>query len=151
ELLLGAHGAIDGCTSIGLQPKCTRNGHTLLAQNWDWLPAQRDTLVVLATRDDRGLEVVVLTEAGMLAKSGVNSAGIGVCVNILASGRDGHPGGVPYHVILRAALEATSFGEAVLTTVGSPRSASINLLIGSRSGEVVDLELTPGDAGWIWP
>ena len=98
ELLYGNGGT--ECTSIGVLDSRTASGHTILAQNWDWHPAQRPYTLLLATRDERGSTVLTLTEAGMLAKAGLNDAGLGVCVNMLTSDRDGRPGGVPYHVLL---------------------------------------------------
>lgn len=160
ELLYGSapDGGDGGCTSIGVLGTHTASGNLLLAQNWDWHPDQRDAMVLLATRDDRGFDVLTLAEAGMLAKTGLNSAGVGVCVNMLGCDRDGlsrtgEPG-VPYHVLLRAVLEADSLSWAVRTACRSPRNASINLLLGQAGpagGELIDLELVPGDVGWLHP
>jgi isopenicillin-N N-acyltransferase like protein len=140
------------CTAVGVLDSHTADGHTVLAQNWDWHPAQRPYTLLLATRDERGHTVATLAEAGMLAKAGLNSAGLGVCVNLLGCDRDGSPGGVPYHVLVRAALEADSLGAAIGAVCGSPRGASINLLLGQcgpppGGGELIDLELVPGDVG----
>ncbi|MGX7676800.1 C45 family autoproteolytic acyltransferase/hydolase [Plantactinospora sp. DSM 117369] len=148
-----------GCTAVGVLGTHTGNGHLLLGQNWDWHPDQRDVMLLLATRDERGLTVLTLTEAGMVAKTGLNSAGVGVCVNMLGCDRDGLPGpgvepGVPYHVLLRAALEAESLAEALKAAVRGTRNSSINLLLGQAAeagGELIDLELVPGDAGWLHP
>jgi isopenicillin-N N-acyltransferase-like protein len=153
-----------GCTAIGVLGTHTAAGHLLLAQNWDWHPDQRDAMVLLATRDERGHGVLTLAEAGMLAKAGMNTGGVGVCVNMLGCDRDGLPTGggepgLPYHVLLRAALEADSLTWALRAVCRSPRSASINLLIGQAShepgvpsgGELIDLELVPGDVGWLHP
>ncbi|HET6214937.1 MAG TPA: C45 family peptidase [Micromonosporaceae bacterium] len=161
ELLYG-HPRIpnEGCTSIGVLGTHTANGHLLLGQNWDWHPDQRDAMVLLHTTDEDGFAVLTLTEAGMLAKTGFNSAGVGVCVNMLGCDRDGpgtgRPMGVPYHVMLRAALESDSLTRALRSTVRPPRNASINLLLGQAggtptAGEVIDVELVPGDAGWLNP
>ncbi|MEO3747051.1 C45 family peptidase [Plantactinospora sp. B5E13] len=150
---------VGGCTSVGVLGTHTTNGHLLLGQNWDWHPDQRDVMLLLATRDERGLTVLTLTEAGMVAKTGLNSAGVGVCVNMLGCDRDGLPGdgaapGVPYHVLLRAALEGDSLAEALKAACRGTRNSSINLLVGQAAeagGELVDLELVPGDAGWSHP
>jgi isopenicillin-N N-acyltransferase-like protein len=158
ELLYGAalrYGAAPPpgeCTAVGVLDSHTEARHTVLAQNWDWHPAQRPYTLLLATRDERGHAVATLAEAGMLAKAGLNSAGLGVCVNMLGCDRDGRPGGLPYHVLLRAALEADSLGAALMAVCTAPRSASINLLLGQAGpppggGEVIDLELVPGDFG----
>lgn len=142
------------CTVVGVLDGRSSNGHTILAQNWDWHPEQRPYTLLLITRDELGHEVATLTEAGMLAKSGLNNKGVGVCVNLIGSDRDGRPGGVPYHVLLRSVLEADSLSWATRNAVRPPRSASINLLIGQAhrdGGEIIDLELCPGDAGWLHP
>ena len=153
ELLYGAGRSTgDGeCTAIGLI-----GDGTLLGQNWDWHPDQRPYSLLLATTDERGHTVVAMAEAGMLAKAGLNSSGVGVCVNMLGSDRDGTPGGVPYHVILRSVLEASDLTLALRAVCQSPRGASINLLIGQAregpgGGEVIDVEAVPGDVGFLNP
>jgi isopenicillin-N N-acyltransferase-like protein len=143
------------CTTLGVLDTRSANGHTLLAQNWDWHAEQRPYTLLLITRDERGHQIATLTEAGMLAKAGLNHLGVGVCVNLLGSDRDGRPGGVPYHVLLRSVLEADSLSWATRNAFRSPRSASINLLIGAAGrgepGEMLDLELVPGDGAWLHP
>ncbi|MFK3981535.1 C45 family autoproteolytic acyltransferase/hydrolase [Micromonospora sp. NPDC050397] len=148
-----------GCTTAGVLGTHTASGNLLLGQNWDWHPDQREAMVLLATKDERGLTVLALTEAGMLAKTGLNSAGVGVCVNMLGCDRDGlprdgTPPGVPYHVLLRAALEADTLALALKAAIRGSRNSSINLLLGQAGeagGELIDLELVPGDAGWLHP
>ncbi|NUR48423.1 MAG: hypothetical protein HOV71_09840 [Hamadaea sp.] len=152
----GASGGADmgECTVVGVLDERSDDGHTRIAQNWDWHPEQRPYTLLLITRDETGHEVATLTEAGMLAKSGLNNKGLGVCVNLIGSDRDGRPGGVPYHVLLRSVLEADSLSWALRNAVRAPRSASINLLIGQAhpdGGEIIDLELVPGDSGWLHP
>jgi isopenicillin-N N-acyltransferase-like protein len=154
ELLYGI--ASSECTAIGVLDSSSSSSHTLLAQNWDWHPDQRPYTLILATKDETGLEVVTLTEAGMLAKAGLNSRGLGVCVNMLNSEGDGMPGGVPYHVILRAVLEAPTLHHALVAACANPRSASINLLVGQAfdedtPGEIIDIEAAPGDVGFLHP
>jgi isopenicillin-N N-acyltransferase-like protein len=152
-----------GCTAVGVLGTHSAAGHVLIGQNWDWHPDQRDAMVLLATRDERGQSALTLAEAGMLAKTGVNSAGVGVCVNLLGCDRDGLPRdggapGVPYHVLLRAALEADSLAGALRAVLRLPRNSSLNMLLGQAGepgdpgrGELIDLEVVPGDAGWLHP
>ncbi|WP_213451519.1 C45 family autoproteolytic acyltransferase/hydolase [Rhizomonospora bruguierae] len=150
----------DGCTALGVLGTHTATGHLLLAQNWDWHPDQTDATLLLHTRDESGHEVLTLAEAGMLAKTGLNSAGVGVCLNMLGTDRDGMPAegpaGVPYHVLVRAALEARHLAGALRTVCRSPRNASLNLVLGQAGsgpaeGELIDVELIPGDVGWLHP
>ncbi|GAA2640772.1 acyl-CoA--6-aminopenicillanic acid acyl-transferase [Dactylosporangium fulvum] len=156
ELLYAGNNAATECTAIGVLDTRTASGHTLLAQNWDWHPAQRPYALLLATRDEHGSQVLALTEAGMLAKAGLNDAGLGVCVNLLGTDRDGRSGGVPYHVLLRAVLETRVLGTAIAAACATPRGCSINLLVGQAfgggiPGEVLDMEVAPGDVGFLNP
>lgn len=151
----------DACTALGVLGTHTASGHLLLAQNWDWHPDQTDATLLLHTIDERGHRVLTLVEAGMLAKTGLNSAGVGACLNMLGTDRDGAPTdgsapGVPYHVLVRAALEATHLTGALRSLCRSPRNASINLVLAQAGsdpveGELIDMELVPGDVGWLHP
>lgn len=153
----------EGCTAVGVLGTHTATGHLLLGQNWDWHPDQRDAMLLLRTTDSDGHTVLTLAEAGMLAKTGLNSAGVGQCLTMLASGRDGltDPPGVPYHVLARATLEADCLTRATRAACRSPRNASINLLLGqagdpaygdaAAGGEAIDLELVPGEVGLLHP
>ncbi len=151
ELMLPDGLKVTECTGVAVLPEHTATGTTLLAQNWDWHPSQQPYTVVLATRDERGHEIVTLAEAGMLAKTGLNSAGVGVCVNLIHSDRDGIPGGVPYHVLIRFVLDQPEGLGASLRVTALPRSASINLMIGAAGGTAIDLEVAPGIVGRILP
>jgi isopenicillin-N N-acyltransferase-like protein len=160
ELLYGAQ---QECTAVGILGTHTATGHLLLGQNWDWHPDQQDAILLLQTVDERGHTVLTLAEAGMLAKTGLNSAGIGQCMTMVGCDRDGltDPAGVPYHVLARATLEQDTLAWALRAACRSPRNASINLLLGQAGdlrhgdpvtgGELIDLELVPGDVGWLHP
>ena len=150
ELMLPAGNALSECTCVAVLPEHVASGSTLLAQNWDWYPSQLPYTLMLATRDETGHAVLALAEAGMLAKTGLSSAGVGVCVNLLHSDLDGAPGGVPYHVLIRAALEARGISPALKVTA-LPRSASINLMLAVAGGTALDLELAPGLTGRVLP
>lgn len=150
--ILYAHAHLtDACTALSVLPTHTASGHLLIGQNWDWHPEQRDMALVLATRDPAGLTVVTLTEAGMLAKSGFNSAGLGVMANLLMSDRDRGGDGVPYHILLRGVLQSSSMAYALRAATDYPRVCSGNFLIGDREGECIDLEVVPGDFGYLLP
>lgn len=161
ELLADTSGSSAvGCTAIGVLGTHTADGHLLLGQNWDWHPDQRHLMVLLRTTDEHGLTVLTLTEAGMLAKIGVNSAGVGQCLTLLGCDRDGvhpsRPHGVPYHLLARATLEGRSLAHATRAACRSPRNASLSLLLGQAGAwpaddELINLELVPGAAGWLHP
>ncbi|WP_049560391.1 C45 family autoproteolytic acyltransferase/hydolase [Nonomuraea sp. SBT364] len=151
EMLYGTGYRDEGCTSVAVIGKHTRDGHTLLAQNWDWHPEQGPVTFLLATRDTEGFSVLSLAEAGMLAKSGLNSAGLGVCANLLVSDRDTGGAGVPYHYLLRGVLQSRTMSEAHRRALDVTRISSGNLLIADAGGEAIDLEVAPGVFGALLP
>jgi len=131
------------CTSVAVKPAQSASGSTLLAQNWDWLGAQRAALVLLRVRDADGVACLTLTEAGMLAKIGLNRRGFGVCLNILRSSDDGSRSGVPVHVLLRALLARDSVADAVGFAEKLSFGASSNVLCADTSGDTAALEFSP--------
>jgi len=131
------------CTSVAVKPGESATGTTLLAQNWDWLGAQRAALVLLRVRDAGGPSCLTLTEAGMLAKIGFNHRGFGVCLNILRSSDDGSHPGVPVHVLLRALLARDSVADAIEFAAKLSFGASSNVLCADASGDSAALEFSP--------
>ena len=127
------------CTAIAVHPAASLTGGALLAQNWDWVGAQREALVLLRVTD----EYLTLTEAGMLAKIGLNAAGFGVCLNILSSIHDGQKHGVPVHVLLRALLKRGSVRDAIDFAGKLSFAGSSNVLCADKAGESASLELSP--------
>ena len=131
------------CTAVAVKPAQSTTGTTLLAQNWDWLGAQRAALVLLRVRSAEGAVFLTLTEAGMLAKIGLNNRGFGVCLNILRSSDDGSHSGVPVHVLLRALLERDSVADAVAFAAKLSFGASSNVLCADVGGDTAALEFSP--------
>lgn len=121
------------------------DGRVVVGQNWDWLPHAFDTAIVLESAPTNGPRFVTVVEAGLLAKFGMNSAGLGVVTNALVSAQDEGAAGVPYHVLLRALLDAETATAALATLQRGVRSASANYLIAHASGLALDVESAPGD------
>lgn len=144
------------CTAIAVSRSGSATGETLLAQNWDWVEGQRQALVLLRVPDGDAPGCLTLTEAGMLAKIGLNARGFGVCLNILRSVHDGVQTGVPVHVLLRALLRLGSVREAEAFAGRLAYGASSNVLCADRGGDAAALEVSPkglravrSDAPWL--
>lgn len=142
------------CTAVGVSGQVSADGHTRLAQNWDWLGRQRSAMVFLHTVDSNGRELLTLTEAGMLAKIGLNSAGLCVGLNIVRSEADGERPGTPVHVLLRHLLSFDSVAAVRreldrIQGIGGNYGGfggSSNVPCADASGTVTNLELSPH--GW---
>jgi isopenicillin-N N-acyltransferase-like protein len=142
------------CTALAAGPGVTAGGRVLLGQNWDWYTAIDVEPVLLRIALPDGLTILTLAEAGQVGKIGLNSAGLGVCLNFLQHVDAGQ--GLPIHVILRGMLSCPGLAEAIQEAYRAPRGGSANVLLAHARGDLVDLELTPiqadffyGDAGWL--
>jgi isopenicillin-N N-acyltransferase-like protein len=132
------------CTAFAALPNATANGHTLIGQNWDWNASAFDSCVVLVVNRSDRPSLITVVEAGLLGKMGMNSAGVGLATNAMASDLDQGAPGIPYHVLLRAALGCTSVAEARTLICSAKRASSANFLIASSEGEAIDIEVAPG-------
>jgi len=141
---------------VAVKPGASASGSTLLGQNWDWLGTQRASLVLLRIRETDGSSCLTLTEAGMLAKIGLNDRGFGVCLNILRSTLDGRKPGVPVHPLLRSLLKCGSVEESVAFASALTFGASSNAHCADAAGDAAGLEFSPeglrvvrGDGGTV--
>jgi len=98
------------CTSFAFRNAA--NQPVWLSQNWDWVALQRESLIVVQAKTENGGQYITVTEAGMLAKIGLNHHGLGMCLNILRSLDDGIKIGLPVHFLLRAILDCKTVEHA---------------------------------------
>lgn len=138
------------CSAIGVLPERS-GGTTILAQNWDWHPDLVDSRVVWTIAEPDGRWLTTLTEAGILAKVGLNSRGVGVCLNILGCSADGGVGGAPIHVLCRQVLqEAGNVGEAdaLLRAARVTASSCLNV---AQPGAMTSFEVSPAGVAVVEP
>lgn len=146
-----AAAGMDGCTSFGVGPEASADGHTYVGQNWDWLPPVEAFLMEVRRED--GPDFLAVTEAGMVGgKFGLNERGIGYAVNGLATPEDGeNPLRKPTHVRGREMLEAERFDAAIEPVIATDRPGSRNYLLGHAEGELLDLETAPEVVNYLYP
>jgi isopenicillin-N N-acyltransferase-like protein len=140
ELLAGAAPHSE-CSVVG--------GGALLAQNWDWHPDLAASTLVWIVRQPGGGWFATLTEAGILAKIGLNSAGLGVCLNLLECSADGGLDGEPIHLLLRRVLAGCGTLEEALDLLGGARVSASSAVTVAVPGEVATVELSPGGASVV--
>lgn len=132
----------DGCTSLGL---LLDDASSFLAQNWDWRPEQAANLIVCHVSRQQDLldapDLVMVTEAGIIGKIGLNAAGVGCCLNaICARGVDATK--LPVHFALRTVLESPSREEAAARLRALGVAGSGHILVADARGST-GLECTP--------
>ena len=105
------------------------------AQTWDWHRELAGGWAVLEYPQARR-PFVTLTEAGLLAKIGINSAGVGVLFNILSHRSDTGDGGVPVHAVARRILDSAGDVEAARRDPAQRTAGGLQLLhaAGRRPG-----------------
>jgi isopenicillin-N N-acyltransferase like protein len=149
ELMYPEKSATGECTALAVLPEASAGGEMLIGQNWDWKPHLTDSTVLLEIEQEGKPGVVTLTEAGIVGKIGLNSTGLGACLNILKS-----PiglVGVPIHVLMRGILNCERLGDAVQRIVSQNRGSNNNCLMAHAEGAALDFEMAPDQWDFIYP
>jgi isopenicillin-N N-acyltransferase-like protein len=119
------HCSMVGCFGEGTAP-------TILAQNMD-LPGYYDGTQTLLhiKHHDQELESLVFTAAGLIGTTGLNSLGIGVCVNTLAQLTQSSTG-LPVAFVTRSLLESRSLRAATGRVQSFSHASGQNYAIGDE-------------------
>lgn len=140
---------LDGCTNIAVSPERTKEGNTLLAHNWDWKASQQASIVTFKIHQIDKPDILMITEAGIIGKFGVNEYGVGVAMNALTTPSDAN--GVPLHCILRGILNSKTLGLAIKAINAYPNACAANYMMAEGCGEVFDCEKAPQDYDILYP
>jgi isopenicillin-N N-acyltransferase-like protein len=144
-------GPVDGCTGAVVLPEASADGKLLHGQNWDWRAECAETGVVLRITRPDGPSVLTFTEAGGLARCGMNSAGVALTANFLGSDRDGRTPGVPLVLLRRRALDSAHFALGIQTIYATAKFVSNNIMLSHAGGAAVDIESAPDESFLIQP
>lgn len=144
------------CSVIAIGPSETSDpSRCIVGQTWDWHPALLSSRVCWTVHSDERRWFTTLTEAGILAKIGLNSDGLCCCLNFLSCSADGGVGGVPIHVLLRLVLErSASMVDALALLLNARVTASSCITLGYAEpggAATASIELSPGGARLVWP
>jgi isopenicillin-N N-acyltransferase like protein len=143
------------CSVVGVLPDRSATGRLLLAQNWDWHPVLAPSRVLWTVRQPDGTWFTTLTEAGILAKIGLNGSGLGVMLNILSTSVDGGVEGLPVHALLRLLLQRCRDMSSALRLIrGARMSGSSCLTLGWQDGghaELLSAEVSPAGPAFVSP
>lgn len=96
---------------------------------------QKENLIILTIEQASKPTIKMVTEAGIIGKIGLNSMGVGVCLNaIRAKGMDYTR--LPCHLGLRMVLESKSREEAVARLENYGIASACHMLIADPTGGV---------------
>jgi isopenicillin-N N-acyltransferase like protein len=144
--MLAAMGA--GCTSFGVLPELT-NGITYIGQNWDFPEAQKDAIIILEIEQEGKPDILMATEAGIVGKIGINSEGVGICLNAIMT--DQCIPGTPLHIIMRGVLNSPSLFHAMTVIANGNIASACNFMLGQHGVTVASMEMIPNDFELIFP
>lgn len=135
-LSLSAHARPGECsTVISTQPR------PFSLQTWDWHEELASSWHLQSLETGRG-RFVGLTEYGILAKIGLNDAGVGIHLNVLGHRLDS-AGGLPVHIVAAQVLHcAASLDEAVDILLDAPVRTSSAVSVVTKAGTCI-VELSP--------
>lgn len=119
-----------------------------------WEYRQQNNLVALHITQPGKPSLSTITEGGIVGKIGLNSAGVGVCLNAIRA-RGINYNRLPTHIALRSVLEYSTKAEAVSALESAGGGTSSHILVGDRTGGVglefshVDLQKLEMDNGKV--
>ncbi len=85
----------DECSACAILPEHSANGHLIIAQNWDMLHWAGENGILLEILCEDGPDVFAITEAGQLARYGMNQSGNVLSITSLPSARNQKLYGTP--------------------------------------------------------
>lgn len=136
----------DGCTALSwLTSDAGAEKKSWLCQNWDWMRAQGDNLIVcyISQPGTDIPDIAMVTEAGIIGKIGLNSCGVGCTLNAIRC-RGVDRSKLPIHFALRTVLESSSRDEAVAKIKAAGAAGSGHILVRARmtSPQLWDFQVT---------
>jgi len=152
--------ALNARTELVFSAECATVGRVRgpegpwLSQNWDWyIDAPERCVVVACDPGPAEHRYVTFTEAGLLAKIGVNDAGLALSLDIMRHDSDhGQPTASPVHVLLREVLASCATVAEVADLLGQARpSASSCFAVVTAEGDGACFEVTPSGVACIAP
>jgi isopenicillin-N N-acyltransferase like protein len=136
--------------------ECSVVGHlagqrATLAQTWDWHPDLAPSRVLWTVHHGDGAWFTTATEAGVLAKLGLNHHGVACGLNLLTCTADGGTDGTPIHVLLRLVLERAHDADAAADLLRAAQVTASSAITLASSGRLLAVELSPGGAATLEP
>lgn len=117
---------------------CFFRNERILGENWDWMIECEKLIALMEIERNDGHKILMVVEPGIIGKIGLNSAGLGVGLNILHGNE--FDVGVPVHVLLRAALDAQNLNDVESIFSKTPACTFSNVLVTDESGNYLDYE-----------
>lgn len=127
-----------GCTDYACSGKATKDGKTIVGQNFDWYP--NAPTIVERIHPKGKPSYLTVTWPGHLAQVGICESGFSMFINLLLTKGNGRVG-VPYAFICNKILTQKNVPDAIRVVTQSNAASSFDYTIGGKDGEIVNVEV----------
>lgn len=139
---------LGGCTSFAATGEATKNGETIIGQNWDWVPGSEPILI--RVHPTKGPRFLGYTLPGMFTILGINSEGIGNNANLIVSTKS-CVGVAPYGGVHQKVLQQKNLADSIGAICTTKRASADNFMMASYEGDIIDVETTQDDISVLYP
>jgi isopenicillin-N N-acyltransferase-like protein len=137
------------CTSFAVTGKATKDGKTIIGQTYDWGPGTAMDLV--KTKYNNSLEQLSLViGAGVGGEVLMNSAGLGMVLNVMYSPAEKQALNVPFAYVISKAMRQERIGDALGVVCASGRSI-LHYTFASAEGDIISIETHPDGFNVLYP
>ena len=132
------------CTALALGPPDTADGHTYVAQSWDWYRTLCGKSQMLKWKRPDGPSAICYSYPGLRAGAGVNSAGIALCwTSVLDKTVKGPAVGVPTYILIAHLLAQPSLAAVREEAKRAKQAGWFTFVLGDRQGNLLNIEASP--------
>jgi hypothetical protein len=132
------------CTPLAAGPPDTLDGHTFVAQTWDWIKSALDLSSMLQWERPEGPSLLTYAYPGLWASAGLNTAGVGLTwASVGPIDNSGPAIGIPTSVLLAHLLYQPTLEDALTEVQRVPRAGWSILMMADAQGNLACIEVSP--------
>jgi hypothetical protein len=133
------------CTAVAVAAPDAGNGHTYVAQTWDWMQSVAGKSRVVEWRRNDGASVLAYGFPGMPMGAGVNSEGIALCWTSASLGNGGKQPrvGIPSYVLIAHLLAQPDMDSVIREAKKNKHAGWFTFVMADGAGNLVNIEGSP--------
>ncbi|HEV3256392.1 MAG TPA: C45 family peptidase [Gemmataceae bacterium] len=135
---------VQHCTALAAGPPDTKDSHTYVGQNWDWMASVYGLSRMLLWKRPEGPSLLAYSYPGLWIGAGLNSAGIALCWTWGAGlGIKGPRVGIPSYVLIAQMLYQDSLEGALQEARRARHAGWFAFVLADGKGRLATVEGTP--------